>query len=41
MFPLWRARPLGDAMIKEGSQALVPLAKQNVSQHGAGNRSQP
>jgi hypothetical protein len=42
MFPLWRARPLGDALSKEGSQAAVPsaLAKQNVSQPGAGNHVQ-
>jgi hypothetical protein len=44
MFPLWRARSLGDAMSEEGSPAAVkPLcpAKQNVPQPGAGNRSQP
>jgi hypothetical protein len=44
MFPLWRAGPLGDAMSKEGSPAAVRPqypAKQNMSQPGAGNRSQP
>jgi hypothetical protein len=44
MFPLWRIRPLGDAMSEEGNPAAIrpsALAKQNVSQPGAGNRSQP
>jgi hypothetical protein len=44
MFPLWRARPLGDAMSEEGSPTTVRPqcpAKQNVSQPGAGNHSQP
>ena len=43
MFPLWRARPLGDEMSEEGSPAAVRPqcpAKQNVSQPRAGNRSQ-
>jgi hypothetical protein len=43
MFPLWRARPLGDAMSEEGThQQSGPNAppKQNVSQPRAGNRSQ-
>jgi hypothetical protein len=44
MFPLWRARPLGDAMSEKGSPAVVRpqcLAKQNVSQPRADNHSQP
>jgi hypothetical protein len=44
MFPLWRARPLGDAMSEEGSQQQSgpsAPAKQNAPQPGAGNRSQP
>jgi hypothetical protein len=43
MFPLWRARPLGDAMSEEAQQQSGPNApaKQNVPQPGSGNRSQP
>jgi hypothetical protein len=44
MFPLWRARQLGDAMSEEGSPATVrpnAPAKQHVPQPRAGNRSQP
>jgi hypothetical protein len=43
MFPLWRARPLGDALSKEVSSAATrPSAptNHNVSQPGAGNQAQ-
>jgi hypothetical protein len=43
MLPLWRARPLGDALSEEGSSAAArpsALGKQNVPQPGVGNHVQ-